>query len=198
MQPCWAKYIFSLKKQDFFISNFLFIVFLCIYNITFCNVIYSSYITISTKLFIYEINLKYLNKRLKTETDCFILKDGLIIFPFTRKKKQASIVKRCCFPVFALCRPLSVSPGHCSGATSDQTRAEPNRHHSQIMSDDEKLPSGWEKRMSRSSGQSWRPVFTLKPGTESVFGRVRAVRMLMANRHRTAKNNRARARESRC
>lgn len=43
--------------------------------------------------------------------------------------------------------------GHCSGATSDQSRAEPNRHHSEIMSDDEKLPSGWEKRMSRSSGR---------------------------------------------
>lgn len=127
--------------------------------------------------FIYEINLMYLNERererkLKTEADCFILKEGLHFCHLQEKKKQASIVKRCCFPVFALCRPLSVSPGHCSGATSDQTRAEPSRHHSQIMSDDEKLPSGWEKRMSRSSGQSWRPVFTFKPGTECVFGRV--------------------------
>ncbi|KAL1281576.1 hypothetical protein QQF64_000379 [Cirrhinus molitorella] len=52
-------------------------------------------------------------------------------------------------------RPLSVSPVTVAAAsgTSDQSRAEPNRVHSEIMSDDEKLPSGWEKRMSRSSGR---------------------------------------------
>ncbi|KAI2668956.1 peptidyl-prolyl cis-trans isomerase NIMA-interacting 1 [Labeo rohita] len=48
-------------------------------------------------------------------------------------------------------RPLSVSL--VTAAAEHQIRAAPSRYHSEIMSDDEKLPSGWEKRMSRSSGR---------------------------------------------
>ncbi|ROL54841.1 Peptidyl-prolyl cis-trans isomerase NIMA-interacting 1 [Anabarilius grahami] len=51
----------------------------------------------------------------------------------------------------ALCRSVRSLQQHWRYIRSDPR--EPNRHHSEIMSDDEKLPSGWEKRMSRSSGR---------------------------------------------